>query len=123
LSRQAKQAFDFGRLAEADALLERAKELEEASLRGADMLLQRVQEAKDRHAISIAKLESTQGEIALSQLHHAEGARHYEAAASRLSPSVSNEKAYYLVVAGNALETSSNSAGARTDYANALEIM
>ncbi|MGH6934727.1 MAG: hypothetical protein ACRED2_00845, partial [Methylocella sp.] len=58
LSRQAKDALNKGQLAEADALLNRAKESEAAALREARKLKQRAQEAEDRHALNLAKMEA-----------------------------------------------------------------
>jgi len=52
LAHSAKQALESGRLAEADALLDQAKEGELAALRQAHELKQKAQEAEDRHALN-----------------------------------------------------------------------
>ena len=56
LAHSAQEALDGGRLTEADALLEQAKEGELAALRQARKLKQKAQEAEDRHALNAAKL-------------------------------------------------------------------
>lgn len=60
LARSAQQAFENGRLAEADTLLDLAGKAELA--------------AKDRHALRAAKLIAGRGEIALRQLRYADAA-------------------------------------------------
>jgi hypothetical protein len=51
LAHSAKQALDNGRLAEADGLLDQAKEAELAAFRQARELREKAQEAEDRHAL------------------------------------------------------------------------
>jgi len=74
LTRSAKQALDSGRLTEADALLDQAKEGELAALRQASELEQKAREARDRHALNAAKLLAGRGNIALTQLRYVGGA-------------------------------------------------
>jgi len=82
LAAQAKAALDKGQLTDADALLERAKELEAASFREARKLKQQAQEAEDRHALNMAKMEAGQGDIALTQLRYKDAAAHFNEAVS-----------------------------------------
>ena len=116
IAQQAKLALDAGRLAEADDLLDRAKDLERAALREAQRFIHRAQDAADRHAFNLARMEATQGEISLTQLHYADAATHYEAAAADLPLSATDTKVVYLDQAGDARQTSGNLATALTDY-------
>ena len=86
LAGQAKQALDAGQLTKADTLLEQAKDSERAALREARQFVQRAQEAVDRHALNLAKMDSTQGDIALTQLRYVDAATHYEVAAAQSRP-------------------------------------
>src|SRR4029077_11778981 len=82
LGRSAKHALDSGRLPEADALLDQAKEGELAALRQARELKQKAQEAEDRHALNAAKLVAGRGNIALTQLRYLDAAQHFNQAAA-----------------------------------------
>jgi len=82
LARAAKQALDSGRLAQADAMLDQAKDGELAALRQTRELKQRAQEAEDRHALNAAKLVGGRGDIALTQLRYANAAEHFKQATS-----------------------------------------
>jgi tetratricopeptide (TPR) repeat protein len=118
----AKQALDAGQLTKADTLLEQAKDSERAALREARQFVQRAQEAVNRHALNLAKMESTQGDTALTQLRYVDAATHYEVAAAQAPPSASEDRALYLGEAGDARETSGNLAAARADYQASLAI-
>jgi hypothetical protein len=96
LAQAAKQALDSGRLAEADGLLDQAKEAELAAFRQAHELKQKAQEAEDRHALNAAKLIASRGNIALTQLRYVDAAQHFQDAASLVPPEHSNEAAQYL---------------------------
>ena len=96
LARSAKQALDSGQLAEADALLDRAKEGELAALRQARELKQKAQEAEDRHALSAARFAAGQGDIALTQLRYTVAAGHFQQAANLVPLEHPNETAGYL---------------------------
>ena len=72
--------MDGGRLAEADRLLDQAKEIELATLRQARDFKQKAQQAEDRHALNAAKLVSGQGSIAMTQLRDREAAELKDAA-------------------------------------------
>jgi tetratricopeptide (TPR) repeat protein len=122
LTQQAKQALDAGQLTKADTLLEQAKDSERAALREARQFAQRALEAMDRHALNLAKMESTQGDISLTQLRYADAATHYEAAAAQAPSSASENQARYLVKAGDARQTSGNLAPAMADYQASLAI-
>jgi tetratricopeptide (TPR) repeat protein len=122
LAGQAKQALDAGQLTKADTLLEQAKDSERAALREARQFVQRAQEAVNRHALNLAKMESTQGDTALTQLRYVDAATHYEVAAAQAPPSASADRALYLGEAGDARETSGNLAAARADYQASLAI-
>jgi tetratricopeptide (TPR) repeat protein len=82
LARRAKEALDGGRLTEADALLDQAKEGELAVLRQARELKQKAQEAEDRHALNAVAFIASRGNIALTQLRYADAAEHFKHAAS-----------------------------------------
>jgi len=103
LTRQAREAFGAGRLTEADTLLEQAKELETAALGEARRLLQKAQEAVDRHALNLAKMEATQGDIAVTQVRYPEAADHFHRAASLVPPEHPDETAGYLEREADAL--------------------
>jgi tetratricopeptide (TPR) repeat protein len=102
LARQAEEAGRAGRFEEADRLLEQAEARETAAI--------------DEHRVKAAELRAARGDNAATQLHYADAARHYEAAAAQLPPSVSDTKALYLFMAGNALQTYGYLAAALTDY-------
>jgi tetratricopeptide (TPR) repeat protein len=103
LVRQAKEALDQGRLPEADALLGRAKELEAVALGEIRKFRQRAQEAEDRRALNLAKIEAIQGDIALTQLRHADAAERFEQAAALVPAEHADERANYLFQQAGAL--------------------
>src|SRR6202011_6211626 len=70
--------LDSGRLIEADALLDQAREVELAALRQARELEQKAHEAEDRHALNAAKLVAGRGNIALTQVHYVDAADHFK---------------------------------------------
>jgi tetratricopeptide (TPR) repeat protein len=93
LARSAKQALDSGRLTEADALLDQAKEGELGQTRE---LKQKAQEAEDRHALNAAKLLAGRGNIALTQLRYVDAAGRFKEAATLVPPAHPDETADYL---------------------------
>jgi tetratricopeptide (TPR) repeat protein len=103
LTTQAKGALDKGQLAEADALLGRAKELEAAALREARKLKQRAQEAEDRHALNLAKMEASQGDIALTQLRYKDAAEHFRQAVAGAPETQADTRWGYLTKEADAL--------------------
>src|SRR5262249_12632276 len=94
--RSAQQALDGGRLGEADALLDQAKEGELAALRQARELKQKAQEAEDRHALNAAKLLASRGDIAQTQLRYRDAAEHFKQGASLVPSGHPDETADYL---------------------------
>jgi hypothetical protein len=96
LARLAKQALDSGRLSEADALLDQAKEGELAAFRQARELKEKAQEAEDRHSLNAARLLASRGNIALTQLRYVDAAGRFNEAATLVSPGHSDERADYL---------------------------
>ena len=108
LARQAAEAGRAGHFDEADRLLEQAEARETAAV--------------DEHRVKVAELRAARGDNAETQLHHSDAARHYEAAAEQLPPSASDTKAFFLSLAGDALQTSGNLAAAFTDYQASFEI-
>ena len=78
----AQSALDGGRLAEADNLLDQAKEAELAAFRQARGLKQKAQEAEDRHALNAAKLIAGRGNVALTQLRYTDAADRFNEAAA-----------------------------------------
>ena len=82
LARSAQQAFENGRLAEADTLLDLAGKTELA--------------AKDRHALRAAKLIAGRGEIALKQLRYAEAAEYFKEAVALVPAGHPAQSADYL---------------------------
>jgi tetratricopeptide (TPR) repeat protein len=103
LTRSAKGALDSGRLTEADALLDQAKEGELAALRQARELKQKAQEAEDRHALNAAKLLAGRGNIALTQLRYRDAAEHFRQASSLVPAGHPDETAGYLDSQADAL--------------------
>jgi hypothetical protein len=95
LSHSAKEALDSGRLTEADALLDQAKEGELAALRQAHELKQKAQEAEDRHALNAAKLLASRGNIAFTQLHYVDAAQRFQEAATLVPSGYPDEIASY----------------------------
>jgi tetratricopeptide (TPR) repeat protein len=82
LARSAQQAFESGRLAEADTLLDLAGKAELA--------------ARDRHALRAAKLIADRGEIALRQLRYADAAEYFKQAAALVPDGHPAQSADYL---------------------------
>jgi tetratricopeptide (TPR) repeat protein len=107
LARQAAEAGRAGHFEDADRLLEQAEAREFAAV--------------DEHRIKAAELRAARGDNAATQLHRTD-AKHYEAAAEELPPRVSDVKAFYLSLAGDALQTSGNLAAAFKDYQASLAI-
>ena len=96
LAHSAKQALGAGRLAEADALLDQAKDTELAAFRQARELAQKAQEAADRHALAAARLLAGRGNIALTELHYTDAAGHFKEAASLIPTAHPEETVKYL---------------------------
>jgi tetratricopeptide (TPR) repeat protein len=121
LARQAKDALDNGLLAEADALLDRAKESETAALREARKLKQRAQEAEDRHALNLATMEASQGGIALTQLHYTDAAGHFKEAAALAPAGHEDERWNYLNAEADALYRQGDEFGDNAAARSAIE--
>ena len=119
---QATDALDQGRLAEAEALLNQAKELEAAALREARKLRQRAQEAEDRHALNLAKIEAGQGEISLTLLHYSDAAEHFEQAAALVPAKHVEQRTRYLFQQARALYEYGNSRGDNAALRTAVAI-
>ena len=102
LVRRAKEAGQSGRFDEADRLLEQAEARETAAV--------------DQHRRKAAELRAARGDNAATQLRYADAARHYEAAADELPENASEEKAYYLSLAGDKWQTFGSLANASADY-------
>ena len=102
LVRRAKEAGQSGRFDEADRLLEQAETRETAAV--------------DQHRRKAAELRAARGDNAATQLRYADAARHYEAAADELPENASEEKAYYLSLAGDKWLTFGSLANASADY-------
>jgi tetratricopeptide (TPR) repeat protein len=96
LASSAKEALDSGRLIEADALLDQAKEGELAALRQAHELKEKAQEAEDQHALCAARLLASRGEIARTRLRYADAAEHFKQAAALVPSGRPDETADYL---------------------------
>ena len=103
LTRQASGALEKGQLAEADALLDRAKETELAAFRQAHELKHKAQEAEDRHALNAAKLLAGKGDIALTQLRYAVAAEQFKQAAELVPSGRADEAAGYRARQAEAL--------------------
>jgi tetratricopeptide (TPR) repeat protein len=103
LADQAKQALDAGRLAEADKLLDQAKDVEVAAYRQAKELREKVQEAEDRRALNAAKLLANRGSVALTSLQHLAAANAFRQAADLVPAGYPDIRADYLSRQANAL--------------------
>jgi tetratricopeptide (TPR) repeat protein len=121
LARSAKQALDGGRLTEADALLDQAKEGELAALRQARELKQKAQEAEDRHALNAAKFLGGRGNIALTQLHYADAAEHFKQAATLVPSGHPDETADYLHRQAEALYREGDERGNNTALQQSIQ--
>jgi tetratricopeptide (TPR) repeat protein len=88
--------LDSGRLAEADSMLDQAKEAELAAFRQARELKKKAQEAEDRHALNAAKLLAGRGNIALTQLRYPDAAKRFKEAAGWVPPGHPDATANYL---------------------------
>jgi tetratricopeptide (TPR) repeat protein len=83
----ARSAKDAGRWAEADNLLDSAKEAE---------LREKAQAAEDRRALNAAKLIAGRGNIALTQLRYTDAAQQFKEAADLVPPGHPDATAYCL---------------------------
>jgi len=103
LVRQAQAALDAGRLTEAEGMLGRARALEIAAYRQALELRNKAQEAEERHTLNGAKLLSSQGRIALTQLHYTQAADDFGQAAALVPATHKDEHGGYLMLRAEAL--------------------
>jgi hypothetical protein len=122
LVRSAKSALDAGRLAEADTLLDQAKEAELAALRQAHELKQKAQEAQDRHALNAAKLTAGRGNIALTQLRYADAADRFNEAAAFVPAGHPDAQANYLSRQADALYRQGDEKGDNEALKQSIEI-
>lgn len=106
----AKQALNDGRLTEADALLNQAKEVEIANFRQARELVQKAHEIEERHALNAAKLFSDRGNIALTQLRYLDAANLFEQAASLVPIGYPDKRTDYLHRQADALARTTSEA-------------
>jgi hypothetical protein len=97
LVRQAKQATEAGRFDEADRLLEQAVNRETAAV--------------TEHQIKVAELTAARGDNAATQLHYADAARHYEAAAGLVPAEYAPVRLRYWDRAAEALYNQGNELG------------
>jgi tetratricopeptide (TPR) repeat protein len=102
LAKQALEAGRAGQFEAADRLLEQAEAREIASV--------------DEHRRKAAALRAARGDNAATQLHYADAAGHYEAAAEELPASSYYERGFYLSLAGDEWQTFGRSAAALGDY-------
>jgi tetratricopeptide (TPR) repeat protein len=121
LAKQAKDALDKGQLAEADALLGRAMESEAAAFREAGKLKQQAQEAEDKHALNLAKMEASQGNIALTQWRYTEAAQRFAEAAAKVPAGHEDERWKYLTAEAEALYRQGDEFGDNDAAALAIE--
>jgi tetratricopeptide (TPR) repeat protein len=61
------------------------------------------QEAEDRHALNLAKMEASQGDIALTRLRYTDAAKRFAEAAAEVPQGHEDERWKYLNVEANAL--------------------
>jgi tetratricopeptide (TPR) repeat protein len=122
LANSAKQALDAGQLTEADKLLDQAKEAELAAFRQASELAQKAQEAADRHALTAAKLLSSRGNIAMTQLHYADAAGAFREAATLVPPGHPDVTAEFLDDESGALYHQGDERGDNTALKKSVEI-
>ena len=111
LAGQAKRALDAGRLTEADNLLDQAKEIELAAYRQAQELRKKAQEADDRHTLGAARLPSSRGNVALTQLAYLAAAEKFRQASDLLPGTHPIERGDYLYRQGDALYRQGNEYG------------
>jgi len=121
LARQAKDALDKGSLTEADTLLSRAEELEAVALREARKLKQRAQDAEDRHALNLAMMEASQGNIALTRLRYADAAKLFAVAAAAVPAGQEDERWKYLIKEARALYRQGDEFGDNAAALSAIE--
>ena len=121
LAHSAKTALDSGRLTEADALLEQAKEGELAALRQARQLKQKAQEAEDRHALNASKLLASRGNIALTQLRYVDAAEHFKQASALVPSGHPDKAADYLHRQADALYRQGDERGDNTALRQSIE--
>jgi tetratricopeptide (TPR) repeat protein len=122
LARSAKSALDTGRLAEADSLLDEAKEVELVAFRQARELKQKAQEAEDRHALNAAKLTAGRGSIALTQLRYTDAADRFKEAADLVPAGHPDEQAKYLGSQAHALYRQGDEKGDNAALKQSVEI-
>ena len=96
LARSAQQALNSGRLAEADALLEQAKDAEFPALRQARELEQQAREAIERCALNAAKSLADRGKIAVTQRRYADAAECFKEAVALVPAGHPAQSADYL---------------------------
>ena len=102
LVRQARQATEAGRFDDADRLLAQAVDRETAAV--------------TEHRMKVAELTAARGDNAATQLHHADAAQYYEAAADQWPRPGQRPKAIYLFQAGDLRQIIGNLAMAMVDY-------
>jgi tetratricopeptide (TPR) repeat protein len=122
LARAAKTALDAGRLAEADNLLDQAKEAELAALRQARELRENAQEAEERHALNAAKLLAGRGNIALTHLRYPDAAQQFKEAADLVPPGNPDKTAGYLHGEADALYREADERGDNAALKQSIEI-
>ena len=122
LARAAKTALDAGRLAEADGLLDQAKEAELAAFRQAREFQQQAQKAADRHALNAAKLIAGRGNIALTQLRYVNAADRFKEAAILVPAGHQDVTANYLSSEAEALYRQGDEKGDNAALKQSIEI-
>jgi hypothetical protein len=108
LVHEAKAVLDAGRLTEAEGLLGRARTVEMAAYRHSLELRNKAQEAEERHALNGAKLMSSEGQVALTQLHYMQAADDFGQAAALVPSGHKDEHVNYLGLQASALYRQGN---------------
>jgi tetratricopeptide (TPR) repeat protein len=85
-------------------------------------LKQRAQEAEDRHALNLAKMEASQGDIALTRLRYVDAAQRFAEAAAKVPQGHDDERwKYYLNAETDALYRQGDEFGDNAAALSAIE--
>ncbi len=123
LAAQAKAALEAGRYAEADELLRRTADAEEAAARRAEQMARDAQRAAETRWARAAEAEGRRGDLAMTRLRYLEAADRYAAAASMLPGTLGDQRRDAVLKEAGALALQANERSDRQAALRGIALM
>jgi tetratricopeptide (TPR) repeat protein len=117
---RADDAIKTGHLDEADQLVSQAEQVELTAARQAQQLAQQARAAADQRLLRAAADRGVRGDIAMTQLHYLDAARHFQKATDLVPTGHPDDKGRFLLAQADALMRQGYEHGANADLGKAI---